>query len=128
MTLRISIHEDKCCGAGSCVLPAPDLFDQHEDDGIVVLLAPATTGTASPPKRPTPAPPRLSFSPTSRTLDPHALGDGAGIPPMRTGQHRSTGVRRPSPQPAGGTQKLRATWVTPLLISTGIEVSCCRTC
>ncbi|MEU4655160.1 ferredoxin [Streptomyces sp. NPDC023723] len=37
--MRISIDADRCCGAGQCVLVAPDVFDQDED-GIVVLLDP----------------------------------------------------------------------------------------
>jgi ferredoxin len=36
--MKISVDEDKCCGAGQCVLVAPEVFDQREDDGIVVLL------------------------------------------------------------------------------------------
>lgn len=36
--MKIVIDEDKCCGAGSCVLVAPDVFDQREEDGVVVLL------------------------------------------------------------------------------------------
>ncbi|RCV47578.1 ferredoxin [Marinitenerispora sediminis] len=36
--MRVSVDEDKCCGAGQCVLIAPEVFDQREDDGIVVLL------------------------------------------------------------------------------------------
>jgi ferredoxin len=39
--MRIRIDRDKCCGAGQCVLAAPDVFDQDENDGIVVLLDPA---------------------------------------------------------------------------------------
>ncbi|EIE99456.1 ferredoxin [Saccharomonospora glauca] len=39
--MKISVDEDKCCGAGQCVLLAPEVFDQREDDGIVVLLDPA---------------------------------------------------------------------------------------
>jgi ferredoxin len=38
--VRITIDEEKCCGAGQCVLVAPDVFDQREEDGIVVLLDP----------------------------------------------------------------------------------------
>ncbi len=38
--MKVSVEADKCCGAGSCVLIAPEVFDQREDDGIVVLLAP----------------------------------------------------------------------------------------
>ena len=29
---------DRCCGAGQCVLAAPGVFDQREDDGTVLLL------------------------------------------------------------------------------------------
>jgi ferredoxin len=36
--MHITIDETKCCGAGQCVLAAPDVFDQREDDGIVILL------------------------------------------------------------------------------------------
>ncbi|MEE1840717.1 MULTISPECIES: 4Fe-4S domain-containing protein [unclassified Streptomyces] len=36
--MQISIDFDKCCGAGQCVLAAPDVFDQRDEDGIVVLL------------------------------------------------------------------------------------------
>jgi ferredoxin len=36
--MKITVDEDKCCGAGTCVLLAPDVFDQREDDGIVILL------------------------------------------------------------------------------------------
>ncbi|CAH1653339.1 MAG: ferredoxin [Chelatococcus sp.] len=36
--MRVIIEQAKCCGAGQCVLAAPDIFDQREDDGIVILL------------------------------------------------------------------------------------------
>ncbi|MEU3570123.1 ferredoxin [Kitasatospora sp. NPDC036755] len=36
--MLVRIDQDKCCGAGHCVLAAPDVFDQREEDGIVVLL------------------------------------------------------------------------------------------
>lgn len=36
--MKISVDEDKCCGAGQCVLLAPEVFDQRDDDGIVLLL------------------------------------------------------------------------------------------
>jgi ferredoxin len=37
--LKVSINQDACVGAGQCVLAAPEVFDQREEDGIVVLLA-----------------------------------------------------------------------------------------
>lgn len=36
--MKVAIDRDKCCGAGMCVLNAPDIFTQDEDDGLVVLL------------------------------------------------------------------------------------------
>ncbi|MFF7725384.1 ferredoxin [Streptomyces sp. NPDC008001] len=36
--MRIEIDEDLCCGAGTCVLIAPDVFDQNDEDGTVILL------------------------------------------------------------------------------------------
>lgn len=37
--MKVTVDQDKCCGAGQCVLTAPEVFDQGEDDGVVVLLA-----------------------------------------------------------------------------------------
>ncbi|MEV5885777.1 ferredoxin [Streptomyces sp. NPDC052020] len=36
--MNITVDEAKCCGAGQCVLVAPEVFDQRDEDGIVVLL------------------------------------------------------------------------------------------
>jgi ferredoxin len=36
--VKILIDEDKCIGGGQCVLAAPEVFDQRDEDGIVVLL------------------------------------------------------------------------------------------
>ena len=36
--MNVTVDEDKCCGAGQCVLIAPEVFDQRDDDGIVILL------------------------------------------------------------------------------------------
>ncbi|NJQ03163.1 ferredoxin [Streptomyces zingiberis] len=36
--MKITVDEEKCCGAGQCVLIAPEVFDQRDDDGIVSLL------------------------------------------------------------------------------------------
>lgn len=46
MVIRIRIEQDKCVGAGHCVRAAPEVFDQREDDGIVVLLADTAGGDA----------------------------------------------------------------------------------
>jgi ferredoxin len=42
--VQVRVDEAKCCGAGQCVLIAPEVFDQREDDGIVVLLDPRPAG------------------------------------------------------------------------------------
>ena len=34
----VEADRDRCIGAGQCVLTAPELFDQGEDDGLVLLL------------------------------------------------------------------------------------------
>ncbi|MFH9733426.1 ferredoxin [Streptomyces sp. NPDC017260] len=36
---RVSAERDRCVGAGQCVLAAPAVFDQDEDDGLVRVLA-----------------------------------------------------------------------------------------
>ncbi|KII00196.1 ferredoxin [Streptomonospora alba] len=36
--MRIGVDEDRCCGAGQCALIAPEVFDQRDEDGIVVVL------------------------------------------------------------------------------------------
>ncbi|MEU9456719.1 ferredoxin [Streptomyces sp. NPDC048277] len=38
--MKITVDEEKCCAAGQCVLVAPEVFDQRDEDGIVVLLEP----------------------------------------------------------------------------------------
>jgi len=35
---RIRIDESQCIGAGRCVIAAPDLFDQRESDGVVMVM------------------------------------------------------------------------------------------
>jgi ferredoxin len=36
--MKVIIDQDKCVGSGQCVLAADDVFDQRDEDGIVVLL------------------------------------------------------------------------------------------
>lgn len=38
--MLIRINKDKCIGAGNCVMVAPTVFTQDEDDGRVILLDP----------------------------------------------------------------------------------------
>ena len=36
--MKVTVDQDKCVGAGQCVLLAPEVFDQRDEDGVVVLL------------------------------------------------------------------------------------------
>ena len=36
--MKVTIDQDKCVACGSCVFAAPDVFDQRDEDGIVILL------------------------------------------------------------------------------------------
>jgi len=36
--MKVTVDQSKCVSAGNCVAHAPDIFDQDEDDGTVVLL------------------------------------------------------------------------------------------
>lgn len=36
--MKVAIDQSRCVGAGQCVLVAPEVFDQRDDDGIVLLL------------------------------------------------------------------------------------------
>jgi ferredoxin len=38
--LKVIIDQDRCVGAGQCVLAASEVFDQRDEDGVVVLLRP----------------------------------------------------------------------------------------
>lgn len=37
--MRITVDPSRCIAAGQCVLKAPKVFDQEEEQGTVVLLA-----------------------------------------------------------------------------------------
>lgn len=36
--MKVEIEREKCVASGQCVLAAPTVFDQDEEDGIVTLL------------------------------------------------------------------------------------------
>ncbi|MFI6500586.1 ferredoxin [Nonomuraea typhae] len=36
--MKITLDEDKCIGGGQCVMVAPEIFDQRDEDGIGVIL------------------------------------------------------------------------------------------
>jgi ferredoxin len=37
--MKIHIDEAKCVGGGQCVLAAPEVFDQRDEDGVAFLVA-----------------------------------------------------------------------------------------
>jgi ferredoxin len=36
--MKVEVDREKCCGGGQCVLIAPEVFDQGDEDGVVILL------------------------------------------------------------------------------------------
>lgn len=36
--MKVAINRTKCIAAGQCVMKSPFVFDQDEEDGIVLLL------------------------------------------------------------------------------------------
>ncbi|MDP9869191.1 MULTISPECIES: ferredoxin [Streptosporangium] len=36
--MKVTVDQDACIGSGQCVLIAPDMFGQRDEDGIVALL------------------------------------------------------------------------------------------
>ncbi|MFI6095861.1 ferredoxin [Lentzea sp. NPDC051213] len=39
--MKVIVDQEKCVGAGQCVLAADDVFDQRDEDGLVELLNPS---------------------------------------------------------------------------------------
>jgi ferredoxin len=36
--MKVIVDQDKCVSSGQCVLNATEVFDQRDDDGVVLLL------------------------------------------------------------------------------------------
>jgi ferredoxin len=36
--MRVILDEPKCVASGQCVLAAPEVFDQRDDDGVAIVL------------------------------------------------------------------------------------------
>ena len=49
--MRVSADRDVCIGSGNCVLTAPAVFDQDDDEGLVVLLTSDVEGSVAGPVR-----------------------------------------------------------------------------
>jgi ferredoxin len=37
--MKVTAHREVCIGSGNCVFSAPAVFDQDDDEGLVVVLA-----------------------------------------------------------------------------------------
>lgn len=46
--MKLVVDRSACCGAGNCVRTAPDVFDQDDEEGLVVLLTPVVPPEAPP--------------------------------------------------------------------------------
>jgi ferredoxin len=49
--MELVVDRERCIGAGMCALLAPEVFDQDEADGRVLLLDPAPPATHHPAAR-----------------------------------------------------------------------------
>ncbi|ONI69741.1 ferredoxin [Kribbella sp. ALI-6-A] len=38
--MKVTVDQDACIASGQCVLTTPEVFDQRDEDGIVVLVTP----------------------------------------------------------------------------------------
>ena len=36
--MKVTVDQDKCVSSGQCVLNAAEVFDQRDEDGVVVLI------------------------------------------------------------------------------------------
>lgn len=37
--MRVRADQDRCCGSGNCVMTAPEVFDQDDAEGLVLVRA-----------------------------------------------------------------------------------------
>lgn len=38
--MRVEVDRGRCCGSGYCALAVPEVFDQDDVDGLVILRVP----------------------------------------------------------------------------------------
>ena len=36
--MKVNVDQARCAASGQCVMTAPDVFDQRDEDGVVMLL------------------------------------------------------------------------------------------
>ncbi|MET9969727.1 ferredoxin [Streptomyces sp. NPDC006356] len=49
--MKANVDQGRCCGAGQCVVIAPEVFDKGDEDGIVTLLEPSPAADLHPAVR-----------------------------------------------------------------------------
>jgi ferredoxin len=38
MLMKVTVDQSICASSGNCVMNAPEVFDQRDEDGVVVLI------------------------------------------------------------------------------------------
>jgi ferredoxin len=38
LQMKVTVDQNICASSGNCVMNAPELFDQRDEDGVVILL------------------------------------------------------------------------------------------
>lgn len=46
MAARVIVDRNRCVGSAQCIQVAPEVFDQDQDDGLVIVLQPSPGGEA----------------------------------------------------------------------------------
>ncbi|WP_205874767.1 ferredoxin [Mycobacterium camsae] len=39
--MKVHVDQNVCASSGNCVMNAPEIFDQRDEDGVVVLVNPS---------------------------------------------------------------------------------------
>jgi ferredoxin len=43
--MNVDVDQEKCVASGQCVMAAPDVFDQRDEDGVAFVLTPSPPAT-----------------------------------------------------------------------------------
>ncbi|WP_104821421.1 ferredoxin [Kitasatospora sp. MMS16-BH015] len=49
--MLVTVDRGRCCSSGQCVLTAPTVFDQSDEDGLVEVLQPTPPAYLAPDVR-----------------------------------------------------------------------------
>ena len=59
--MKVTVDQDKCVSSGQCVLNAAEVFDQRDEDGVVLLIAQPSGDQAENTRRAAAACPALAI-------------------------------------------------------------------